>query len=205
MRGARLILMHFDDGRDTRKITAKVVWQAADPAGVDSAASKYPDYASRVNLGVLVQFDGPETYIHEVGNSFDDGGSGIMVPYPIALGFSVSDVAAARAFYTSLGMDESPTGTFPVTDATGSATITEYTLKWNDGSALILQDWSPMRNSKDNPVKVVMFVPDAQATADKVVAGGGSMVKAAERSSVYDNRLVIIAKDPDGYLLELVQ
>ena len=30
-----------------------------------------------------------------------------------------------------------------------------------------------MRNSKDNPVKVVVFVPDAQAAADKVMAAGG--------------------------------
>jgi hypothetical protein len=42
------------------------------------------------------------------------------------LGFSTSDLAASRRFYTTgLGMDESPTGTFAVTDASGSGTITE--------------------------------------------------------------------------------
>ncbi|MFM2420579.1 MAG: hypothetical protein RL385_5302, partial [Pseudomonadota bacterium] len=80
-----------------------------------------------------------------------------------------------------------------------------YSVRWKTGSALVLQDWSPRRNSKDNPVKSVMFVPDAQAVADKVVAGGGTIAKPAARSPAYDNRLVIVAKDLDGYEIELVQ
>jgi catechol 2,3-dioxygenase-like lactoylglutathione lyase family enzyme len=204
MRGARLVLMHFDDNRPTQKITAKLVWQAANPGAVTSAAAKLPGYVSRVDF-LVSQFDGPDTYIQEVGSSFDTEGGNIRVPYPIALGFSVSDLAASRRFYTSLGMTESSTGTFPVTDATGSGTITEYSVRWKTGSALVLQDWSPRRNSKDNPVKSVMFVPDAQAVADKVVAGGGTIAKPAARSPAYDNRLVIVAKDLDGYEIELVQ
>jgi catechol 2,3-dioxygenase-like lactoylglutathione lyase family enzyme len=203
-RGARLVLMRFDDGRATEKITAKLVWQASNARAVTSAASKYPGYVSRTDF-LVSQFDGPDTYIQEVGNIFDSGGTGITVPYPIALGFSVSDLAASRRFYTGLGMTDSSTGTFPVTDATGSATITEYTARFATGSALVLQDWSPTRNSKDNPVKSVWFVPDAQAVADKLVAGGGTVVRPAERSPVYDQRLVIIAKDRDGYGIELVQ
>jgi predicted enzyme related to lactoylglutathione lyase len=69
----------------------------------------------------------------------------------------------------------------------------------------VLQNWSTPRNSKDNPVKVIFFVPDAKAMADKVVAAGGSLVKPAERIALYDNRLVIVAKDRDGYMLDLVQ
>jgi catechol 2,3-dioxygenase-like lactoylglutathione lyase family enzyme len=204
MRGARLVLMHFDDNRPTQKITAKLVWQASDPGAVTSVAAKYPGYVSRVDI-LVSQFDGPDTYIQEVGSGFDSEGSSIRVPYPIALGYSVSDLAASRRFYTGLGMTESSTGTFPVTDATGSATITEYSMRWKTGSALVLQDWSPRRNSKNNPVKSVMFVPDAQAVADKIVAGGGTVAKPAARSSAYDNRLVIVAKDLDGYEIELVQ
>jgi catechol 2,3-dioxygenase-like lactoylglutathione lyase family enzyme len=203
-RGARLVLMSFDDKRNTRKITAKLVWQASNSGAVNSAASKYPGYVSRVSFPV-VQFDGPDTYIQEVGSIFVSGGGDIAVPYLIATGFSVSDLAKSRQFYVSLGMTESRTGAFPVTDATGSGNITEYTVKWSEGSGIVLQDWSPERNSKDNPVKLVLFVPDAQAMADKVVASGGAILKAAERTSVYDNRLVLVAKDRDGYLLELVQ
>jgi predicted enzyme related to lactoylglutathione lyase len=204
MRGARVVLMKFDDMRNTRKITAKLVWQAQDAAGVNRAASMFPDYESRLNIGI-VQFDGPETYIHEVGSVFDSGGSAISVPYPIALGFAVSDQPASRKFYMALGMAESSLGTFSVTDANGSASITEYSLKFADGMGLVLQQWSTMRHAKDNPVKVVMFVPDAKAMADKVMGAGGSIVKPAERTPVYDNRLLVVAKDLDGYLLDIVE
>lgn len=204
MRGARLVLMKFDDMRNTRKITAKLVWQSSSASAINRAAAMHPDYVSRLNIGI-VQFDGPDTYVHEVGGSFDTGGRGISVPYPIALGFSVSDLAASRRFYTALGMTESSIGSFPVTDASGSGTITEYSVKFTDGSGLVLQRWSPMRNSKDNPIKVVIFVPDAKAFADKVTAAGGTIVKQAERTPVYDNRLLVVAKDPDGYVLDIVE
>jgi catechol 2,3-dioxygenase-like lactoylglutathione lyase family enzyme len=204
MRGARLLLMKFDDMRNTRKITAKLVWQASSPSAVNRAAAMYPDYASRLNFGI-VQFDGPETYVHEVGGSFDTGGSGISVPYPIALGFAVSDQPASRKFYTALGMTDSSLGSFSVTDANGTGNITEYTVKFAEGTGVVLQQWTPMRNAKDNPIKVVMLVPDAKAMADKVVAAGGTFVKQPERSAFYDNRLLVIAKDLDGYLLDIVE
>jgi len=204
-RGARLILMKFNDGRETRKITAKLVWQSSSASAINAAASSYPDYVSRITFPV-VQFDGPDTYIQEVGGIFDTEGGAIDVPYLVALGFSVSDLAASRTFYAmGLGMEEESIGSFPVTDATGSGTITEYSERHPAGAGIVLQDWSPERNSKDNPVKVVLFVPDAAATADAVVAGGGSIVEPAARSDVYDNRLLIVAKDRDGYVLELVQ
>jgi predicted enzyme related to lactoylglutathione lyase len=206
-RGSRVVLMSFDDKRNTQKITAKLVWQAPNPTAVSAAAASYPGYVSRLT-GLIVQFDGPETYIQEVGNAFDSGGAGITVPYLIAMGMSVSDQAASRKFYTTaFGMTEAPTGTFPLTDATGAATVTEYTVQYSTqgGAAIVVQAWTPPRNSKDNPAKIVLFVPDAKAAADKVVAAGGTIFKAAERTPVYENRKLIVAKDLDGYLLELVE
>ena len=165
----------------------------------------YPDYVSRLNIGI-VQFDGPETYVQEVGGVFDPDGGDIAVPYLIALGFSVTNLVESRKFYTTgLGMDEEPTGNFSVTDATGSGSIMEYTVIHPAGPGIVLQEWAPVRNSKDNPVKVVLFVPDAQKAADGLVAAGGTIVEPAKRTAVYDNRLLIVAKDLDGYVLELVQ
>ena len=204
MRGARVILMKYDDMRNTRKITTKLVWQASNASAVNRAASMFPDYESRLNIGI-VQFDGPETYIQEVGGIFDSGGSSVSVPYPIAMGFAVSDLTASRKFYVSLGMTESSLGTFSVTDATGSGSITEYSVKFAEGSGVVLQQWSTMRNAKDNPVKLVFMVPDAKAMAEKVMAGGGTIVKPTERTPVYDNRLLVVAKDLDGYLLDIVE
>jgi predicted enzyme related to lactoylglutathione lyase len=206
-RGSRLVLMNFNDMRNTENITAKLVWQASDPTGVSTAAANYPGYVSRL-AGAIVQFDGPETYIQEVGNAFDTGGTGITVPYLIALGMSVSDQSASLQFYTAaFGMTQALTGTFAVTDATGSGTITEYTEQYSTqgGAAIVLQAWTPARNSKNNPVKVVLFVPDAQAAADNVVAAGGRIVKPAERTPVYDGRKLVVAADLDGYILELVE
>lgn len=206
-RGSRVVLMNFDDKRNTQKITAKLVWQAPNPTAVSTAAAGYPGYVSRL-AGLIVQFDGPETYIQEVGNAFDSGGAGIAVPYLIAMGMSVSDQAASTKFYTTaFGWTGAATGTFPLTDATGAATVTEYTVQYSTqgGSAIVLQAWTPARNSQNNPIKIVLFVPDAQAAADKVVSAGGTIAKAAERTPVYDNRKLIVAKDPDGYILELVE
>lgn len=203
-RGARIILMNFDDRRNTRKITAKLVFQAQNASAVNSAARQYPDYKSRLNIGI-VQFDGPDTYVHEVGGIFDTSGGRISVPYPVALGFSASSLTASRTFYKSLGMSESRLGSFSVTDATGSGRISEYSARFTEGAGIVLQEWSPKRNAKDNPIKLVLVVPDAKAMADKIVAGGGAIVNEAERTPVYDNRLLIVAKDIDGYLLELVQ
>lgn len=203
--GSRLVLMKFNDDRETRKITAKLVWQASDASAVDRAASSYPDYVSRLNVGI-VQFDGPETYIQEVGGVFDTEHPDVTLPYLIAIGYSVSDLAASRKFYmNAFDMEEMSTGTFTVTDATGTGSITEYTVRHADSPGIVLQDWTPDRNSKDNPVKVVLFVPDAQSAADKLVAAGGSVVAPAKRTPVYDNRLLIVAKDLDGYMIELVQ
>jgi catechol 2,3-dioxygenase-like lactoylglutathione lyase family enzyme len=206
MRGGRIVLMKFDDMRETRKVTAKLVWQAQSAATVNRAAAMYPDYVSRLNLGI-VQFDGPETYIQEVGGTFDttSGASAISVPYPIALGFAVSDQPASRKFYVALGMTDSSIGTFTVTDATGTGSITEYTVKYPTGPGVVLQQWTPTRNAKDNPVGIVLMVPDAKALADKVMAAGGTIVKPAERSAAYDNRLLVVAKDLDGYLLDIVE
>jgi catechol 2,3-dioxygenase-like lactoylglutathione lyase family enzyme len=206
MRGGRLVLMKFDDMRETRKISAKLVWQAQSVSEVNRAASTYPDYVSRLNIGI-VQFDGPDTYIQEVGSSFDTtaGASAISVPYPIALGFAVSDQQASIDFYTALGMTASSIGTFTVTDATGTGSITEFTVKYPTGPGVVLQQWTPMRNAKDNPVGVILMVPDAKALADRVVAAGGTIVKQAERSPLYDNRRLVVAKDLDGYLLDIVE
>jgi catechol 2,3-dioxygenase-like lactoylglutathione lyase family enzyme len=190
--------------RNTRKITAKLVWQSQNAAAVNRAASTQPGYVSRLNLGI-VQFDGPETYIHEVGGIFDSGGSAISVPYPIAVGFVVSDQPASRKFYTSLGMTESSLGSFSVTDATGTGNIREYSVKFPEGTGVVLQQWTPTRNAANNPIKVVLFVPDAKAMADKVVAAGGTIVKPAERARAYDNRLLVVARDLDGYMLEIVE
>jgi predicted enzyme related to lactoylglutathione lyase len=75
------------------------------------------------------------------------------------------------------------------------------------GSAIVLQGYSDttQRNYKDNPVIQVHDVADAEATAARIASGGGSVITAAGQDTTLGNRVVAMAKDPDGYLLELVQ
>jgi predicted enzyme related to lactoylglutathione lyase len=206
-RGARLVLIKYKDGRNTEKITAKLVWNTPNgTATVATAAAA--GYATIYSMGINAQIYGPETYVHEFTTGMDSGGTGITVPYLIAVGFAVSDMNASIQFYgDAFGMTSSPTGSWPVTDANGSATITENTVKLTTGAGLVLQTWvsTPPRNTKDNPVKVIIFVPDAKSYADKVVAAGGKIVEPAKREATYDNRTVVEAKDLDGYWLEIVQ
>ncbi|QDS70148.1 hypothetical protein FKW77_005846 [Venturia effusa] len=69
----------------------------------------------------------------------------------------------------------------------------------NGGPTLIPMKFKDERSVRDLPVKIQFTVPDAKATLAKVVAAGGSV---AEGSGSKEGTLW--AKDPDGYLLELV-
>jgi hypothetical protein len=89
---------------------------------------------------IIYQFDGPDTYIQEVGSRLRQRGQRHQGPVPDRDGLQRQPISpASRRLYTSLGMEESPTGTFSVTDATGRGSITEYTLKYTMGSGLVLR------------------------------------------------------------------
>ncbi|MBN1652313.1 MAG: VOC family protein [Deltaproteobacteria bacterium] len=208
-RGSRVVLMKYNDGRNTEKITSKLVFYALDVTGTVATASS-AGYRTIFSMGVVAQIVGPSSYTHEILNLIGGppAGTRITVPYLIAVGFSVSDFAASRRFYAeAFGMVESTPWSGAVTDATGAANIQEQTVEFSSqgGAGIVLQSWTPTRNSKDNPVKVVFFLPNALEYAEKIVAAGGSIVQEAERTDVYDNRILIVAADPDGYILELVQ
>jgi lactoylglutathione lyase len=68
-------------------------------------------------------------------------------------------------------------------------------MHWTDGSK---------RNYKDNPIKLVLGVPDAKAVADRIRAEGLEIVREPTQSKVSPS-IVGFAKDPDGYLIELLQ
>lgn len=203
-RGGRLSLMAFDDMRNTRNITAKLIWKVKETAAIDEVASSYPFYMKYLDVN-YVMFEGPDRYIQEISNELDPEGGDVEDPYLVAVGFAVSDGEAARKFYTAIGMTDKSLGSYPITDPTGYGTVGEYSERYGEGRAIVLQTWSPARNAKDNPLKVVIAVPDANAMAEMVVAAGGTIVSQAIRSDLYDNRLLVVAKDLDGYILDLVE
>ncbi|HVW25046.1 MAG TPA: VOC family protein [Polyangiaceae bacterium] len=204
-RGSRVVLMKFNDGRNTKDITAKIVFEAADvQATYDAAvAAGYPSILAPISLGngVLVsQVKGPEGYTVEILNGLDPGGAGIASPYFIALAFGVGDFMASRKFYAdALGMVE----TTPYSDSD----LMEQTMEYPNGggAGLVLQHYSmSMHQYENNPVKHVSYVPDVNAFAKRIQSAGGTLVQAPAAMPAYGGRTGAVLADPDGVVIEIV-
>jgi lactoylglutathione lyase len=119
-----------------------------------------------------------------------------------AVGIGVSDLKRSVDFYTRI---------------LGMKALQEFKLDYMDevvvgfegqrGSAIVLMHWtdgSP-RNYKDNPIKIVMYVDDPKGFADNIRKEGGEIVREPIPVPTLGNAVVGFAKDPDGYLLEILQ
>lgn len=118
-----------------------------------------------------------------------------------AMGIGVSDLEVSAKFYRdTLGMKE----------------IAHFNLSYmneivlafpNGGSAVVLMHWidGSERNYKDNPIKLVLRVPDPKATAAKIKAAGHEIVREPTPAEAVGGAVVGFAKDPDGYLIELLE
>jgi predicted enzyme related to lactoylglutathione lyase len=203
-RGSRVVLMKFNDGRNTQGITAKIVFEAPDVQGTYAGAvdAGYASILPPVSLGsVLVsQVKGPDGYTVEILNGLDDGGVDASKPYFIALGFGVSDLTAAEKFYgDGFGMVQ----TVPYSDSDLHEQTMEYPTR--GGGGLVLQHYDQTQhNYRDNPVKHVSYVPDVDALVARIVAAGGTLVQATAPMPAYNGKLGAVLKDPDGYIIELV-
>lgn len=198
--GSSLTLMHFDDGRSVANVPAKLVFYTPD---IQSTVQRLSDAGSAITQAPLTYMGaldamavGPDGYTIELVQQTT------TYPLVLALGFAVSNLQGSVAFYTNvLGMKQ--TGEYDL------GTLTEKVMQYSTGhgSAVVLQGYTDgtQRNTKDNPVIEVHHVTDAAATAAKIAMGGGSVVTPAGPDPTLGNRIVAVAKDPDGYLLELVQ
>jgi predicted enzyme related to lactoylglutathione lyase len=204
-RGSRVVLMKFDDGRNTMDITAKIVFEAADVQATYNAAvaAGYPSILPPVSLTstVLVsQVKGPEGYTVEILNGLDPSGADVDTPYFIALAFGVSDFAASRKFYAdALGMVE----TTPYSDSD----LMEQTMEYPNGggAGLVLQHYSmSMHQYENNPVKHVSYVPDVSASLSRIESAGGAVVQAPAAMAAYGGRMGAVLTDPDGVVIEIV-
>lgn len=119
-----------------------------------------------------------------------------------AFGIGVSDLQKSVAFYRDvLGMKQRQTYKLSYMD--------EVVLAYDGprGSAIVLMHWTDgsKRNYKDNPVKIVLYVPDPKAAAERIRAAGMPIVREPTPVPTLGNAVVGFAKDPDGYLIELLQ
>ena len=117
-----------------------------------------------------------------------------------AVGIGVSDLDRSEAFYRDvLGMKR--TGTFHLDymdevmvahEGRNAVVLMHYT----DGSA---------RNYRDNPVKLVFYVTDPVALAGKIKAAGLEVTHEPTPNAGLGGAVICLAKDPDGYVIELIQ
>ena len=121
-------------------------------------------------------------------------------PLLSAVGIGVSDLARSTDFYVNvMGMQKIRTYKLDYMD--------EEVLGYPDGeSYIVLMHWtdgSP-RNYKDLPIKIVTRVKDPAALAAKIKAAGYEVTPEPQPSSQVGGAVVGFAKDPDGYVLELL-
>ena len=118
-----------------------------------------------------------------------------------AMGIGVSDLEKSADFYCRvLGMKK----LFRVNLPHMNEEILSFDGK---GAALVLMNYidGSIRNYKDNPIKIVFYVPDAGAIVDAVRKEGLEIVRDPSPYEGMGDAILAFAKDPDGYLIELIQ
>jgi lactoylglutathione lyase len=121
-------------------------------------------------------------------------------PLLSAVGIGVSDLAKSTDFYVNvMGMEKIRSYHLDYMD--------EEVLGYPDAeSYIVLMHWtdgSP-RSYRDLPVKIVSRVKDPAALAAKIKAAGYEVTREPQASAQVGGAIVGFAKDPDGYVLELL-
>lgn len=120
--------------------------------------------------------------------------------YITATGIGVSDLEASAAFYkAALGMTEVRRFHLDHMD--------EIVLAHEGRNAVILMHWTDgsEQNYRDVPVKLVFYVTDPKALAERVRAAGGRITHEPTPNAGMGGAVIALGKDPDGYVVELIQ
>jgi lactoylglutathione lyase len=120
--------------------------------------------------------------------------------YLTAVGIGVSDLDRSTDFYSRvLGMK--PVQTFKLDY------MDEVMLAHEGRNAVVLMHYTDgsARNYKDNPVKLVFYVTDPVGIADSIRAEGLEVTREPAPIESLGGAVVGLAKDPDGYVIELIE
>ena len=120
-------------------------------------------------------------------------------PLLSAVGIGVSDLEKSLAFYTNV-MGMKKVRSYDLAD------MKEEVIAYPDGeSYIVLMHWKEgKRTYKDLPVKIVTRTKDPAALAAKIKAAGFELTREPAPSEQVGGAIVGLAKDPDGYVLELL-
>ena len=125
-----------------------------------------------------------------------------MSKYIGAFGIAVSDLDKSTAFYTDvLGMVVLQTIEIPnvkqiVLGFEGVRGASVLLMKYTDGRSPVCEE---------DAVKFVFYVPDAGATLGAARDAGFVVHREAAEVPSMGGAIIGFAKDPDGYLIELIQ
>jgi lactoylglutathione lyase len=117
-----------------------------------------------------------------------------------AVGIGVSDLAKSVDFYSRvIGMTQTQTFSLDYME--------EVVLAFEGRTAVVLMHYTDgsARNYKDNPVKLVFYVVDPREISDRIKAEGLEIVREPAPMVNMGGALLGLAKDPDGYIVELIQ
>ena len=117
-----------------------------------------------------------------------------------AVGIGVSDLERSEAFYRDvLGMPRVQVFKLDYMD--------EVMLAHEGRSAVVLMHYTDgsARNYRDNPVKLVFYVTDPVGLAGKIKADGLEVTHEPTPNAGLGGAVICLAKDPDGYVIELIQ
>jgi lactoylglutathione lyase len=117
-----------------------------------------------------------------------------------AVGIGVADLERSTAYYRDvLGMQHVRDFHLDYMD--------EVMLAHEGRNAVVLMHYKDgsERNYRDNPVKLVFYVTDPAAIAAKVKAAGCEVTHPPGVNASLGGAQVCLAKDPDGYVIELIQ
>ncbi len=115
-----------------------------------------------------------------------------------AVGIGVSDMKRSVDFYTRvIGMKVMQTFKLDHMD--------ETVLAYEGRTAVVLMHWTDgsAQNYRNNPIKIVFYVTDPKAVAARIRADGLEVTREPEPLPGFG--VVGLAKDPDGYVVELLQ
>lgn len=119
-----------------------------------------------------------------------------------AIGIGVRDLQRSADFYQRvLGMKQLQTFKLPYMDEIVLG------LEGSRGSAIVLMHWTDgsERHYGSNGIKLVFYVADPKATAQRFRDDGLEVVREPAPVPGLGNAVVGFAKDPDGHLIELLQ
>ena len=117
-----------------------------------------------------------------------------------AVGIGVSDMARSVDFYSRvIGMKVMQTFKLDHMD--------ETVLAFEGRTAVVLMHYTDgsKQHYANNPVKLVFYFTDPKAVAARIRAAGLEITREPEPLPSFGNAIVGLAKDPDGYVIELLE